>query len=280
MTVEVEIVEPVIITEESNATAEAQAAYDKVANRGNTQEEPKQAVEIPPANTELLELRAQVNRIPDVLKQLNDVNGRYGRLTQRFEEMQKQLATPVKTQDAAVADEVDIEELMKEVKEVFGDDEMYQSLKSAFAKSMAGRGRIDPESIGKLVTERIAAEREAEFASNLEQITKRHEDFFTVKETPEFELWLKTLSARERASFLRSIDPDYVGDMIDEFKEWKSSEATRQKEPNKQSTPPKSKARLEAAVLPTNGASVPLKATPSDIEQMRAAYNRIAGKRL
>lgn len=266
------------------STAEVQRGYDNVANPEKVREEAaleEKATETPPENQELVELRAKVERIPDVLKQLNDVNGRYGRLTQRFEELQARLATPATTQRAANETAVDVEELLKEVKESFGEDELYQGLKSAFSRLPLGKS-VDQESVGSLVKEVIAAERKAEFDSALSQVTERHPDFFEVKASPEFKAWTETLSVRERAILNRSEDPDYINAVFDEFKSWKSTEAGKEsaKVDEKPAPQQKSKSRLEAAVLPTDGTKPPQKGELNPKDSIRAGYERVAGARL
>lgn len=271
------VVDAEIKTEEATP-ADIQRGYDAIANPEKAHEEAAAlATETPPENAELVDLRAQVGKIPDVLKQLNDVNGRYGRLTQRFEELQTRLATPATTQRAANETAVDVEEMLKEVKDSFGDDELYQGLKSAFSKMASNKG-VDAESIGTLVKERLDAERKAEFDSALTQVTERHPDFFTVKDTPDFKAWKETLPARERAMFGRSEDPDYVGDMLDEFKSWQTTEAAKLVE--KPAPHQKNKSRLEAAVLPTDGSKPPTKGDPNPKDSIRAGYERVAGARM
>lgn len=83
----------------------------------------------------------------------------------------------------ATANAVDVEDMLKDVKEAFGDDELYTSLKSAFSKVLANKGSVDPDSINKLVTNRLAAERSEERDSSLKYIVGdndnpgRHPDF-------------------------------------------------------------------------------------------------------
>ena len=171
--------------------------------------------------------------------------------------------------------------MLKDVKEAFGDDELYTSLKSAFSKVLANKGSVDPDSINKLVTNRLAAERSEERDSSLKYIVGdndnpgRHPDFFEAKAKPEFTAWKKTLPPGERSLFSQSEDPVYVADMMDEFKAWNKTEKQKATTSHQ-----KSKSRIEAAVLPTSGTRATTKGEPVASEQVRAAYERIAGKRL
>lgn len=273
-----------VVTEvktEEATPADIQRGYDAVANPEKAHEEAIEptATETPPENQELVELRAQLGKIPGVLKQLDDVNGRYGRLTQRFEELQTRLATPATTQHAANETAVDVEEMLKEVKESFGDEELYQGLKSAFSKMAANKG-VDAESVGALVKERLVSERKAEFDSALTQVTERHPDFYEAKGSLEFKSWTQTLSARDRSMLSRSEDPDYIIEMMDEFKSWHTAEAEKQAEKPAPSIHQKNKSRLEAAVLPTDGTKPPTKGEPDPKASIRAGYERVAGARM
>lgn len=262
-------------TEEATSK-DIQRGYEAVANPEKAHDEAlAQTVETPPDSPELIELRAQVGKIPDVLKQLRDVNGRYGSLTQQFEQLQTRLANPAQTQRAASETAVDVEELLKEVKESFGDDDLYQGLKSAFSKLPAHKA-MDSEIVGSIVKEAIAAERRAEFDSALTQVTERHPDFYEVKASPEFKAWTDTLSVRERAILNRSEDPEYISAVFDEFKSWKPTAPAAEKPAPHQ----KSKSRLEAAVLPTDGTKPPQKGEPNPKDSIRAGYERIAGARM
>lgn len=264
--------------------ADVQLAYDRVANPEKVQAEQDVVKEVEEKATETPPEEPQPeapDELADLRKRLDDVNGRYGRLSQRLEETMTKLATPAKTQSAADASVVDVEDMLKDVKEAFGDDELYTSLKSAFSKVLANKGSVDPDSINKLVANRLAAERSEERDSSLKYIVGdsdnpgRHPDFFEAKAKPEFTAWKKTLPAGERSLFSQSEDPVYVADMMDEFKAWVKAENQKATTSHQ-----KSRSRIEAAVLPTSGTRATAKGEPVASEQVRAAYERIAGKRI
>ena len=278
-------VEEVVQATPEQTAADVQQAYDKIANPDKVQEaEPvKEVIEIQPTETP-----PEPQEMADIRKRLDDVNGRYGRLSQKLDDVLTRLATPAKTQETAADDAVDVEELLKDVKEAFGEDEIYTSLKGAFSKVLANKS-VDPDSVGKIVTERMAAARESEIQASLKQLVGdtenpgRHPDFFEVRETPEFAEWKKTLSPRDRSLFSRSEDPDYVADMLDEFKEWgKAKKLATETPPPKPDGHQKIKPRLAAAVLPTSGTNIPPKGEEGvyDKNAVRAAYDKVAGKRL
>jgi len=262
------------------SAAQTQAAYDKIASNGR---EPARAIE----TERIVEVERATETPPDkpdemaeLRKRLDDVNGRYGRLSQKLEETLAKIATPDKTQSAAVASTADLDEILKEVKEVFGDDEMYTSLKSAFSKARLGGGGVDLEGVGKFMEERATTAKAAQFESSLSQVLERHDDFYTAKASPAYKRWTATLSPGDRSALNRSEDPGYVGDMIDEYKVWATADAAKATHSTVTHQKTQSTARLAAAVLPTSGTKQSVTGEPGANEQVQSAYNRVAGKRL
>lgn len=274
----------------ADAVESIQAGYDRIANPEKVQEEKQKeadvelATETPPEIDPLADIRSEMARIPDVLKQLNDVNGRYGRLTQRFEELQKRIAAPTHgaTTESAVAD---VEDMLKGIKDEFGEDGLYTSLKSAFSKLAAGKS-IDPGAIEKMVTEKIAATKQAETETAMNLLTEAHPTWQEDRETPEFKAWMESLPVKERKRFERSEDPFYVADKLDDFKAWKEKKAaptpkedtpTPVVAPKTEHAPSK---RLTNAVLPTTGAKPKTAGEDDKASSIRAGYERVAGARM
>lgn len=273
-----------------------QAGYDRIANPEKAQEEPPKkeepvapTAEAPPAaetpaepafdSEQIKAVMAQVSRIPELEKQLRDAGGRYGGLKKTLDELQQRMAAPGTTGTA------DVEDMLKDIKEEFGEEGLYQSLKTAFSKLAAGKS-IDPGAVEKIVAEKIAAAKQAETEAAMELLTEAHPTWQQDRETPEFKEWMESLPAKERTRFTRSEDPFYVADKLDDFKAWKEKKATPtppKEEPapaavvtTKPNVPSK---RLSAAVLPTTGAKPKPAGEDNAKESIRAGYERVAGAR-
>lgn len=286
-------------------TTAAQKAYERVTNPDKPdepvvekpakveveeveEEAVVQATETPPENNEIAELR----------KRLDDVNGRYGRLSQKLEDTLSKLATPAKTQSAANEKAVDVEDMLAEVKEAFGEDDLYKSLKSAFSKALSNNRGVDPEAIEKIVADRIAQAdkaREESAATVLSELHSDYKDVLFAKDDqgniltgkdgipigkPEYFEWQKTLSPTAVRRLKTSTDPYFAAEMLDQFKAWDKTRKEAEKAEVNKPDPQKNKERLNKAVLPTSGTKAPAKMEPSAKEIAQAAYERVAGKRL
>lgn len=273
-----------------------QAGYDRIANPEKAQEDPPKkeepaapTAELPAAETpaepafdseQIKAVMAQVSRIPELEKQLRDAGGRYGGLKKSLDELQQRMAAPGSTGTA------DVEDMLKDIKEEFGEDGLYTSLKSAFSKLAAGKS-IDPGTVQKMVSEQIAATKQAEIETALELLTEAHPTWLEDRKTPEFKEWVESLPAKERNRFSRSEDPFYVADKLDDFKEWKAKKvappAQKEETPapvvtaKTEHTPSK---RLTNAVLPTTGAKPKPAGEDNAKDSIRAGYERVAGARI
>lgn len=279
------------------ATSAIQRGYDAIANPEKVHEaatESKPVLEeaktpteeIPPEpslDEQVKGLQTQIARLSELEKQIEkrsrDEGGRYGALKQTLEQLQQKVAASPAPGDAA-ANTADVDEMMKEISEEY--PELASSLKGVFSKMLSSKGSaIDPDSVGKLVSEQLKAERKREFDSALQVVIEKHTDFYEMRETPEFGAWKQSLSPRERSMFARSEDPAYVSEMLDEFKEWRSKEALKAVKPPETPAKPvhqKSNARLASAIAPTSGTKTPTGELSSK-EAIRAGYERVAGAR-
>lgn len=284
--------EAVVETSAPEVSESIQAGYDRIANPGKDQakeseakaqitevkEEPPTA-ETPPETTftsdQIKGVMAQVSRIPELEKRLRDEGGRYGALKQTLDQLQQKLTTATSNSPA------DVEEMLKDIKDEVGDDSpFYLSLKAAFSKVMTGKS-VDPETIEKMVSEKIEATKKAEMASAQERLTEAHPTWYQDRETPEFKEWKTTLSDRQRSRFERSNDPDFVAENLDQFQEWKAAKA-KAVVPTPQPKPVEAKpsARLLKAVMPTNGAKPKAAGEDDAKSSIRAGYERVAGARI
>ena len=290
MTTEAEVVAP----QPAEVSESIQAGYDRIANPEKVQEAPplKEVSAAPTAETPAAEtpaepafdseqiraVMAQVARIPELEKQLRDAGGRYGGLKKSLDELQQRMAAPGNSGTA------DVEDMLKDIKEEFGEEGLYTSLKSAFSKLAAGKS-VDPDAVQKMVSEQIAATKQAETEEAMAVLTEAHPTWTEDRKTPEFKEWRESLPAKERARFDRSQDPFYVADKLDDFKAWKEKKATPA--PAKEETPVVTtktvnapSKRLTAAVLPTNGTKPKPAGEDNAKESIRAGYERVAGARM
>lgn len=282
---------------ETEVSESIQAGYDRIANPEKAQEDPPKkeepaapTAEAPPAaetpaepafdNEQIKAVMAQVSRIPELEKQLRDAGGRYGGLKKSLDELQQRMAAPGSTGTA------DVEDMLKDIKEEFGEDGLYTSLKSAFSKLAAGKS-IDPGAVQKMVSDQIAAIRQAEEEEAIEVLTDAHPTWTEDRGTPDFKEWVDSLSAKDRNRFFRSKDPFYVADKLDDFKEWKAKKVTppaAKEDPPAPVVTPKTEhapsKRLTNAVLPTNGAKPKPAGEDNAKESIRAGYERVAGARM
>lgn len=249
---------------------EIRKGYDRVANPNPepaTEEPPPEAK--PEPNPEMELLKKQVDRIPDLQKRLDDVNGRYGRLTQKFDEIQRRIATSATT-DAAARATADAGALLKEIDAAFEDfPEIGEKMKAVFSKGFH-KAAVDPEEVDKRVSQKLAESKQAEVQTAMAALSEAHPDWMAVRETDDYKVWLDTLTPRVKARFLSSMDAYYVADKLDEFKDWQGSRKTA----------PASNDRLKSAITPTSGTKPAPRGEPSLSESFRAGYNKIAKARI
>lgn len=283
----VDVVASEVPTESSDAI---RAGYDRIANPEQVndekpKDEPAPTAEMPPAaiinEDQIKDLMAQVSRIQELEKRLRDEGGRYGALKQTIEQLQQRIAAPSPTNGGEV-EQGDIDEILKEVKESFGEDELYRSLKHAFSKVVGGKA-IDPGSIEKIVADRIEAVRQEELRDAQQRLSEEHPNWAEDRETPEFKEWMGSIPERERVRLMRSKDPAYVAEKLDGFVAWKAKRAEAPP-PNNPTAPASEKPpaapskRLANAVLPTNGSKPPSKGDDPKAS-IRAGYERVAAAR-
>lgn len=254
------------------------SAFNKVFNNEEEDQEPETlTAEEPPEekienpwDKEIVELRTQVARIPELEKRLRDAGGQYGGLKQTVEQIQKRLSSPTEFLDA----KVDASELLKDLNGA-GYEELAEMLKPAFSKIMTATP--SEESIAERVTtklneEKIAAQKKS-LEDAMEAVTEAHSDFKEIinKEEgkftdPVFAEWLESLTPRKKAKAISSTDPDYVSDVIDEFKEYRASKKQQVTKPND---------RLERAVQPDGASSVQQRTKPaSEADAFNAVFNK------
>lgn len=89
----------------------------------------------------------------------------------------------------------------------------------------------------------------------------KHPDYATIRDSQEHALWMTTLPEDERLNYLASWDATFIGDKLDDFKAWRTANATSKQQRNE---------RLNAAIQPS-GAGGRGPAPMTEDEAYRAA---------
>lgn len=274
--------------EQESSSDAIRRGYEKVAEPDKVQEpeakvEPAvQTEETPPANDQLKDLMARVERIPELEKRLRDEGGRYGALKQSLEQLQQKIAESTTTREVA-ANTADAKELLADLRDEFPD--LADKLEGAFSKVMSSKGGIDQETLTKAVAEARAAEVKAETESleaQLDEIQPGWEKVTGsqargINGSEKFAEWIGTLPKRDANRLGVSRDPFYIAEMIEKHNEWLA--VPKPKAEEKETAPAAPNKRLTDAVLPTTGARVATHKTIDPKASIKAGYERVAGKR-
>lgn len=249
----------------------AEAPADPVETPSEETEQVETATETPPSD-ELTDLRAKVERIPDLLKRIDDVNGRYGRVVQQVKELQDKIATAATPAAAKIA-AADASEYLKEM-DAEGFEDLAKLIRPSLAKMIDENKGIAKTEVSQITRQELEAARNAESSARVEKaqavLTEAHPDWAEVRRTDEFKAWLDTLAPRARNQFLSSDDPYYVADRLDDFKAHRS--ATQKAADEKQNK----QRRIERAIQP-DGTRSPPKGNAGMSEQ--DAFNAVFRKR-
>lgn len=270
--------------DQAAAEAAEQAAYDEA--RGidpmPEQETPAEATETPTAEmppeetvsqAQVRELMAQVAVIPELQKQLRDTNGKYGALKQTIEGLQKPATTP---ESAAV----DLDESLADLKAEF--PELADLLKGSLTKVMSrpAAQSMSQEEMDRMVFDRLQVARDTEDRQRrekaLEALTNEHPNWVADRQSPQFQAWLETMAPRTQARILRSEDPDYVAERLDDFVSWRDAQTTASASTENQQ---KSRSRLESAITPTSGKGAAQVAAVTEQEAYEAARSAARRRR-
>ncbi len=272
--------------DQAAADAAEQAAYDEARGiepspEQEQQETPAEVTETPTAETppeetvavspvQVRELMAQVALIPELQKQLRDTNGKYGALKQTIEGLQKPAVTPE-------GGAVDLDESLADLKAEF--PELADLLKGSLTKVLSRPAQsMSQEDMDRMVADRLQAARETEDRQRrekaLEALTNEHPNWVSDRQSPQFQAWLETMAPRTQARILRSEDPDYVAERLDDFVSWRDAQTTASASTENQQ---RSRSRLESAITPTKGSGQAQVAAVSEQEaydQARAQNRR------
>jgi hypothetical protein len=102
-------------------------------------------------------------------------------------------------------------------------------------------------------------------AEAVAELTEEHPDFESVRETPEYKEWLKTLEDGYRTRFIKTWNPTVVSKGLTEFKTWRAAaQAARTEKDN----------RLKSAITPA-GEGAPGPSQLPDSAGISVGYNKV-----
>mgnify|MGYP001597613620 FL=1 len=241
------------LDENSNQDDEQEVKQDK---------EDDKATETPP--------KVEADPVADLRKRLDDVNGRYGRLAQRFEELQSKIANDASTTKAEVDSAKQESEHILKVFEEDGYDDLGKTMAKVLSNRLPDIGAEVDQRVNSVLSQREWKDK----ADRMNALTEYHPDWMEARETPEFKTWVSELPERVRRRFVASEDPAYVADKLDEFKDWKK--AKEQPPENSEQQPvndgQQRQRRVERAVQPDGQRAAPKRTEAMDEE---AAFNAV-----
>lgn len=146
--------------------------------------------------------------------------------------------------------------------------------------ALPGAAGASAEAVERQIQERVAATvatLRQETAAELDRrmtvirVENRHKDWATVRDTPEYKLWLNGTDQAYRDKFVSSWDADTVIEGLDKFKKWRDDTATASA---------RKKERLEHAVVtPPRAITAPRSVLP-DNAGLSVGFNAARGSRL
>jgi hypothetical protein len=133
-------------------------------------------------------------------------------------------------------------------------------------KAMGARAPAAAAPAVQLTEEEFNARYEArKQAEARETLAEEHADYETVRETPEYKDWLKTLDDGYRTRFLNTWNPNVVSKGLTEFKTWRAAA---------QAAKASKDARLKAAITPA-GEGSPGPSQLPDSAGISVGYNKV-----
>lgn len=229
---------------------------------------PDETVSMPKAEFDAL--RAAANAVPDLQKQLRDINGRFGNLNQQLQSLRDATTKPEAGKSVAVK--------LAKLRES-GYEDLAELIEADLAAG-GGAASID-DRIAEVTATATRAAQEAvakeAFDRGVKHLRKTHPDFEKLRDAPTegYRAWLGSLSETDRTAYLGSSDPYDVAEKLTEFRAWEKAQAKPAPSPAKD----KAK-RLEAAETPTGAAPRAPNAPASEEEVMQLhVRKRLAERR-
>lgn len=214
--------------------------------------------DVPGMGMKASELKAQLARLDALEKSTSSTAGHLGHLKQMVQQAGKGKAIT--------------KESLSKVREEFGDDYAEALAADLTAAGIGGGASIDDETLGRIVSERVTAEREAlEQTFERKLVRQRHPDaadyFKDGKHNGEFIAFVGTLPKERQDELANTWDSEIINAALDEFK---TGKAKVEDEKTKQTR------RIERSVAPTaaRGATV----TPAAQDPLEAGWNNVRGR--
>ena len=203
------------------------------------------------------EVKARLGRLDALEKTVASANGHIGHLKQMI-------------QTAGKGKTITGESLVK-IREEFGPEYADALAADLNAAGIGGGSTVDEETLGRIVNERVAAEREVTLqAVEKRMVRKAHPDaadyFAGGKHNADFLKFVEGLPKERQELLAETWDSDVINPVLDEFK---ASRAKVETEKTKQNR------RLERAALPTASRGVSV-AAPSE-DPMEAGWRKVKG---
>lgn len=247
-------------TDPSKAPADKQGTEtttpgDKTTTQPNAnQDDP----EVPGLGMKASEVRARFARLDALEKSASSTAGHLGHLKQLVQQAGK--GKPITA------------ESLKKVSEEFGAEYAQALAEDLNAAGIGGGATVDEETLGRIVNERVATEREA-MSQDMHRtlVRSRHPDaadyFKDGKHNADFVAFIGTLPAERQQELADTWDSGVINQALDEFKDHRKKVANDQT---------KQQRRLERSVTPTASRGSPV-AQPS-VDPIEAGWNNVRGR--
>lgn len=249
-------------TDPSKATADKQGT-ETPGDKGATTTQQQQTAdlddpEVPGLGMKASQVKAQLARLDALEKSASSTAGHLGHLKQLVQQAGK--GKPITA------------ESLKKVSEEFGAEYAQALAEDLNAAGIGGGAAVDEETLSRIVTERVSAERESltqDFEKKL--VRQRHPDaadyFAGGKHNAEFGAFIGTLPKERQEELANTWDSGVINTALDEFK------AHKQKVANEQT---KQQRRIERGVTPTASRGSP--ATQPVADPIEAGWNNVRGR--
>ena len=214
--------------------------------------------EVPGLGMKASEVKAQLAQLQTLQKTVASANGHIGHLKQLISQAGKGKTIT--------------KESLSKVREEFGDEYAEALAADLTAAGIGGGATVDEETLGRIVSERVAVEREA-MSQDMERrlVRARHADaadyFAGGKHNAEFGAFIGTLPKERQEELASTWDSGVINTALDEFKAQKAKVANEQT---------KQQRRLERGVAPTAARGGP--ATQPVIDPIQAGWNNVRGR--
>lgn len=226
--------------------------------QGDDTDTGKDDPEVPGLGMKASEVKARLGKLDTLEKTLATANGHIGHLKQQIQNAGKGKAITA--------------ESLKKVTEEFGAEYAQALAEDLSAAGIGGGSTVDEETLGRIVSERVATIRD-ELSQSTERklVRQRHPDaadyFAEGKSHAEFMSFVGSLPKDRQDELASTWDSEIINRALDEFKAHKQKVESEQTKQNR---------RLERGAAPTasRGAAV----TAPTVDPIEAGWNSVKGR--